>query len=320
MSVRYVNVAANDADYEAIWSLSLALDPDSFGSAEELREWDERQLVAGRMNVRIVAWDRVFLVGSTIIGRPPSFTPDRALMALRVHPERRGEGVGRALLEKTEEAAVSGGIAEVSCGVRETEPRSLRFAQAAGYEEIDREWWSTLDLTTFDPAVWSAGITTVLSSGIGFATVAALGERSSWTRQLHDLYTALEGDIPDNIEIVSIPFDDWMAQAIDNPQALSSGFFVAFDGERMVGLTELVGVDGQPTSLNQELTGVRASHRGRGIATALKAYALSWAKESGYEKVKTSNAQSNGPMLAVNTKLGFERDHGRVIFRKQLRT
>jgi GNAT superfamily N-acetyltransferase len=318
MSVTHQHVDTTGADYDAIWGLTLALDPDSFGSAEELRQWDQRQLDAGRMNVRILAWDGTALVGTTIIGQVASLAPDHAWMNLRVHPERHAEGIGRGLLEEAEAAGRHRGIVAVIGAVRENESRSLRFASAAGYEEIDREWWSMLDLTTFDPDSWSTAIAAVLSSGIRFATVAELGERFFNDTATTEIYTTLEGDIPENIEIVRVSFDDWMAQSIDSPQALPEGFFVAFDGGQMVGLTELVGVDEQPTALSQELTGVLESHQGRGIATALKAHALSWAKRSGYRRAKTSNAQSNAPMLAVNTKLGFARDHGRVIFRKDL--
>jgi GNAT superfamily N-acetyltransferase len=90
------------------------------------------------------------------------------------------------------------------------------------------------------------------------------------------------------------------------------------DDDTLVGLTEPLLVDDDPTALAQEMTGVRTGYRGRGIATALKAAATLWARENGYATIRTSNAQSNTPMLAVNDRLGFERDHATIEYLKDL--
>jgi RimJ/RimL family protein N-acetyltransferase len=54
------------------------------------------------------------------------------------------------------------------------------------------------------------------------------------------------------------------------------------------------------------LTSVAASHRNRGIATALKQAQIAWASRSGYRELMTSTQADNAPMRAVNDKLGYE--------------
>ena len=54
------------------------------------------------------------------------------------------------------------------------------------------------------------------------------------------------------------------------------------------------------------LTSVAASHRNRGIATALKRAQIAWAARHGYRELMTSTQAANAPMRAVNDKLGYE--------------
>ena len=188
----------------------------------------------------------------------------------------------------------------------------------AGWVETDREWESTLDLEAFDPAQWRDHIDRVVSSGISFSTVAKLsGTRDGWDRELHQLYTDLEQDVPSPYPILRVSFEDFVDFSLGRT-ALRDGYFIAFDGDTMVGLTEPKTVDDDATAIAQELTGVRSSHRGRGIATALKATAATWAKEAGYTRIRTGNAQSNAPMLAVNASLGFERGPALIEYSKDL--
>ena len=54
------------------------------------------------------------------------------------------------------------------------------------------------------------------------------------------------------------------------------------------------------------LTFVAATHRNRGIATALKQAQIAWASRNGYRELQTSTQVANTPMRAVNDKLGYE--------------
>ena len=55
------------------------------------------------------------------------------------------------------------------------------------------------------------------------------------------------------------------------------------------------------------MTGVARSHRGRGIALALKETQIAAAKAAGYKTLRTQNDLGNAPMRRVNEKLGYVR-------------
>ena len=199
-----------------------------------------------------------------------------------------------------------------------TLPRSMRFLEGAGYDEVDRGWESSLDLTHCDPDSLRHAIDHVASSGIRIAsaTTFALG-RDDWKQELHRLYTEVEQDVPGPFPIETMPLSDFEALSLGR-RFLSDGFFVALDGEKLVGLTEPQRVDGAPQEISQNLTGVQIDYRGRGIAMALKSQSAIWAIDNGYTSVRTHNAQSNSSMLAINHRLGFKPNHATIVYLKDL--
>lgn len=74
------------------------------------------------------------------------------------------------------------------------------------------------------------------------------------------------------------------------------------------GLTEMVFNPRDPTSIQQELTGVRHRYRGRGLGKRLKAEMIMVvrSKYQSVERVSTGNAKTNAAMLHINAEMGFE--------------
>ncbi|MBC7809297.1 MAG: GNAT family N-acetyltransferase [Akkermansiaceae bacterium] len=106
----------------------------------------------------------------------------------------------------------------------------------------------------------------------------------------------------------------------DSPRFLPGANFFAVDeatGE-YVGVTMLWGSGGN-NDLHTGMTGVRESHRKRGIATALKIHALTYAKKRGTDAVWTSNEVGNVGMLSINFRFGFEKQPEELQYTKQIK-
>jgi len=75
------------------------------------------------------------------------------------------------------------------------------------------------------------------------------------------------------------------------------------------GITDMNWAPHRPTILEQMFTGVRPDARGRGIGKWLKGYMLDRMHQlyPDAEWISTGNADSNGPMLAINKRMGFKR-------------
>jgi GNAT superfamily N-acetyltransferase len=82
--------------------------------------------------------------------------------------------------------------------------------------------------------------------------------------------------------------------------------FIARHVDLYVGYTYLVQDEQHIDRLRQCMTGVRPEWRRRGIATALKARGLEYARQNGYRFILTSNHAGNTAILALNAKLGFQ--------------
>ena len=307
-----------DVDYDAIVSISLAVRPDDYVSVADLRDWDDNQRRASRLCARWLVHVDDTMVGFAYVGESVWFERTMVVVRVLVHPEYQRRRYGRTLLEHAEATASERGADRLLGWTEETRPRAMRFLKRAGFREIDREWQSTLDLENFDPATCQDIINQVTASGIRIVSLATLAdERSDWKRELHRLSVQVDADVPTSIPIVAVPFEDFEALTLGR-RLLPDGFLVALDGDQMIGLTEPVLVEDEPTAIAQWMTGVSGEYRGRGIATALKATSAIWAVSQGYRSIRTENAQSNAAMLAINERLGFERDHATIEYLKRL--
>lgn len=317
MAIDYRLADGSDYDHDAVVRIGKAIRPDEYISATDLTDWETVQADAGRAQKRWLAAVDGEIVGSGAFGQTPWLSRDHFFAHVMIHPDHQRRGIGRALIRRVEGSAVELGAGRIVGSVADTQERAIRIVEEAGYSEFDRDWESALDLDAFDASAWSGTIASVIESGIRIVSLTELAATRTWWKQdLHQLYIELEADVPTELDIQPVPFDDFEKLMLGR-QSLADGFLIALDGDDLVGLTEPRSVDDEPTAVAQELTGVVESHRGRGIATSLKVAAAIWAKDRGYRTIRTYNAQRNAPMLAVNTKLGFVRGPAQIEYVKQ---
>ncbi len=232
--------------------------------------------------------------------------PHRAIGAALVVPERRGRSTGDELRAVLERWAGEHGATELEGPVAEEDEGSIAWTAERGYEEAGRNSRMVLDLTAIDaPEVTPP-------AGIELVTWA---ERPELAEGLWEVAREAGPDIPGEEETDAGPFDEWldrdMSGSGDRPEAV----FVAIENGEVLGYAKLAFSDETKERAYHDLTGVKRAHRGRGIAAALKATQITWAKENGFRTLQTSNEVRNAPIRHLNAKHGYVLEPGVVIVR-----
>jgi len=299
-------------DWPAAVEISNRIFPDSPRSLEGALHWDSRweekyfreRLVAEGEDGRMVA-------RGTLQHIPWQFSPDTYEINLEVDPTRQRQGVGSALYEALMGTAQERKAVLVRSDAKESKPESLAFLRNRGFEEIQRAWESRLDVTGFDLASFAKAEPRAAEQGFVVTTLAAdlaaAGPegRDEVLRAVYELDCECSEDEPSFAPVTMPPFERWRDDVLASPTALREANFLMKDGERYVGLSALFKNLVLPHVLQQGFTAVARSHRGRGVAMALKVCGVRFAKERGYTEIRTGNNTRNRPMLRINEAMGF---------------
>lgn len=224
----------------------------------------------------------------------------------RTVPGARRRGVGSALLGRMSAWASALGYAELLSSVKEGDDGSLAWARGRGFDEIGRNSRLVLDLTAIEaPAVTPP-------EGIEIVTWA---ERPELAAGMYEVAREAYVDVPGEEDQLMAPFDEWLAMDLQGAGDRPEAIFAALAGDEVVAYAQLTLSLARPAVAVHGMTGVRRAWRGRGIANALKAAEIAWAKKVGFERLETRNEERNEPIRLLNERYGYVVTPGTVTVR-----
>ena len=295
-------IDADDAAFALSVEIANEVAPDHALTLEERREIFA-QLPRNRTYLAYV--DGVPRGTSSGLFHPGSPHPNCRNLVLR---QARRVGIGSALYGAVSKWAAAEGATLMEVRADEADPAGIEFALRRGFREVSREIKAILDLEPLDPP------TVTPPDGV---EVVPWSERPEVARGLYEVYVEATPDIPGNEDLVE-PYDEWLTLHMRGPGDRADATFVAVAGDEVVGFAKLSLTEAQPEIAYHDLTAVKRAWRGRGVARALKATQIAWAKQAGYKRLSTSNEERNAPIRRLNAEFGYRPGPALILFRGPL--
>jgi GNAT superfamily N-acetyltransferase len=238
---------------------------------------------------------------------------DIGVLEVLVHPDARRQGVGRALLSQATRRAHLEGFSSVGAEVVGGTP-AVAFFESNGFECAYVETRSVLPLSNVD---WSALGEMARGIGAGYRIEFCPGGPPD---ELIEAYAKAKAEVRDvdddgDLDLRPSSYDPQRLRdslATLHRRGMKPYIVLAIHEQSgaVAGLTEVVVPAQHPSRADQYDTIVVPTHRGYGVARAIKARMLFElrAAEPALTEVQTWNAAVNEPMVKVNAELGFQPD------------
>jgi GNAT superfamily N-acetyltransferase len=241
--------------------------------------------------------------GSAAIAILPQ-RPSAGFLLLTVLEDGRGHGAGSALYATVSDWLRERGLDVLHASVAEGDDQSLAYAARRGFHEIERYPRLLLDLSAIDEPVVQ------LPPGVEILTWA---QHPELARGMYEVAVEAYADVPGGDLEEMEAFGDWLAHDMQGSGDKPEATFVAVARGEVVGYAKYSLTEARPTVAFHDMTGVRRSWRGRGVARALKQAQIAWAKREGYKELETSNEERNEPIRRLNADLGYSPAPGRIL-------
>jgi GNAT superfamily N-acetyltransferase len=229
-------------------------------------------------------------------GAIPSDLPDRTFAAIAVLPDFRRRGIGTAFLRRVAEIARAHGSSLVAGAIEEGDGAAAAFVSPFGFVEVLRE----------------IEVARLLGEGVDEEgpepegiEILPVGAREGLLEGAYAVACEALPDMPLPAPYIVPSFARWAEEDATGPGVLHEASLVALDSGRVVAFAGLLRRAADPRLAEHGLTAVARSHRGRGIATALKRRQIAWAARHGYRELVTWTQEGNTAMQAVNRRLGY---------------
>jgi GNAT superfamily N-acetyltransferase len=244
----------------------------------------------------------------------PEYESNKQFMwaAASVHPGHRRRGIGRSWIPLTLELMERHGCTTLTMDAHEESGhRFLKWMGAAG-KSAGAE--NRLQLAAVDWAMLRRWVDEGVAKSPSTKLEVYDGHlpREIWEEycpQFSALLNSMPWDDLDHGDIVVTPatLADWYSR-LDEQGGTDYTMLTREPDGSISGITDMSYAPYMSKFIDQGFTGVRGDARGRGLGKWLKAAMLLHVREiyPGLETVITGNAASNGPMLAINKKMGFK--------------
>lgn len=321
MAVR-IRPVADDADVERFHDVAVRCDPldhphqlaPPLGEVRSMA----RSTSATDRPVLLLADADGELLGTALLWLPLRDNTDKAHLYVRVLPEHRGRGHGRAIVEAAVDTARAHGRTRLTCHVSDlaTGAPARRIAERLGGAPALATIRAGLRVRELPDET----LDRLVVEKVGDA--AAGYEMVEWVDRVSDelledtayLMSRMSTDVPrGKLDAEPEVWDGARyrakeAEAIEGGRLrLVAGAVEASSG-RLVAYTDIGIATAQPEIAEQWDTIVDPVHRGRRLGLAIKVANLRQLRRRSpaTEWVQTFNADANAPMRAVNEQLGFE--------------
>ena len=285
---------AGDADLELVVALRERIDPLTATTP------DDQRVFAAQSEGPLV-----LLAGEVGFGVVRRFPPERdASLDVGVVPEARRRGVGAAVYDRLLEHARSQAWESLLASAVEDDGRS--WLERRGFEVVDRQERVVLELD---------GARDTVSQAPGHVAITDFAARPDLAPALVRLNAEGMEDVPGDLARDEPPgLETWLRWQ-EPPSRRSEFIVIALDGDDVVGSAQL---NVYPRVGYHALTVVARSHRGRGIARALKTELIGRARARGLERLITNSNVDNVPMRTLNAELGYRAVPARIYLRRSL--
>lgn len=230
-----------------------------------------------------------------------------------VAPSWRGRGIGSALYSDMRRFLEHHSATTITSEVRDDCPVSQAFARRRGYENDRHLFQSSLDLDRFDESPYLRILEGFAASGLRIHALSDFGDTPDVRRKLYEVNAITDEDVP-GWTAPGLSFEEFNEWVYEAGWYRPDGQLLAADGDRWVGICAVRLYPESQQAFNVH-TGVTRAYRRRHIALALKLAAIRYARNHSVRSLSTHNDSTNGPMLALNRKLGYVPAPGRYTLR-----
>ena len=296
----------NDSNYADLAAVMGATSPNWHPTVEEVAlQWSsEPSHVQG---IHLLAYEDGELAGyGGAANSRYELVPGRFHLQVRVLPDRRHRGLGRAIASHLD-AWLHDRSPEALVGQTDGRDEGERFARARGFAQIEQRHEQRLSPSAFDASPGAAGCLAAThrcaAEGVRITTLEALRASgvANLERRLYALDTEVMADEPTALAGQQVTFEAWVEEFLSDRDP--SGVVVAMHADELIGLTIHWT---ESAAILIATTGVSAQWRGHGIAKALKLASVEHARRVGLP-LRTMNNAANEPILELNKLCGFER-------------